>query len=170
MSTIQGPPGPGDIVVHATYGIGTVERVEEQSVLGQNLRFLKVRFRDDRGVELELMANAAKLESSLMRRPVSREELPQILEHFGRRDVEPVRDTKLRNKLNDEAVKSGDIYRLCDVVNRLRNLAETKPLTLRERGVMGRAQHILLEELSLVEQCSAEEMAQRMELEYRHLN
>ncbi|MBI3928454.1 MAG: CarD family transcriptional regulator [Armatimonadetes bacterium] len=148
----------GSRIIHSLHGLGVVEAIEEKELLGRVTRFAVLAF--DR---LKIMVNTDQ-KNSMVRPLIPAEELARVMEHLRSCDTElPTNHTK-RYNLNLERVKSGNIYRLCEVVRSLIALSKTKKLGLKDTQMLERSRRVLAEELSYVSECDEDKMVHDIEL------
>lgn len=136
----------GDKVVHTIHGLGTIDSIEEKSILGQVARFAVLSFQDDR---LRILVNLSQ-QNSPIRPAIRREQVDEVLEYLRtwRSDLPSAWST--RRNINLEKVKSCDIFRLSEVVKDLIALSHEKKLTDIQQAMLDRSLANLAAELSYV--------------------
>lgn len=130
-------------VIHALHGLGTVESIRQEMILGQTHRFATVFFPDDC---LRVMINVDQ-RHEFIRPAKSRQEVEKLLEYLAAyRSDAPTRAT-WRQKYNLRKIKSGLAEELCEVIKSLVGLASQGRLTKREQAMYVRARAVLASEL-----------------------
>ncbi len=136
----------GDKVVHPMHGAGVIEDIKEIEMAGTKRRYYSVRFAVG-----SMMTNIPidSCESIGIRDVVDKGEAKKLLEYF--RDV-PVKDDSnwnRRQRENIEKIKSGNIYKVLDVLKDLMYRERRVGLSTSERKTLGSARQIVLSELVL---------------------
>ncbi len=146
------------LVVHSTFGIGQVRRIEEQQILGQSVKLCSLEFVDEDGSAFELKLNSNKLDRSPVRPLIESQEVPAVFQRLKEAELEWSSNANQRRRTCEELLKSGNIFYQCDLIAGLRQLSEHKPLTPREQGLLDRAVTVLVEELSWVTRAEKEDL------------
>lgn len=133
-------------VCHPLYGLGTVQEIEETTVLGETISLARVFFPHE---NLQMMVNIAK-DSELFRPVISKEEVGEVFEFLETHEVESVSRANQRQRVHLEKIKSNDIFQLCAVIKDLALMSQRKKLSFKESEMYERAKRVLVEELSLV--------------------
>lgn len=105
----------GSKVMHPVHGLGTVESIDEQEILGKKHTFASISFQDDR---LRIKVNVDQ-KGSMIRPLIDKEEIDKVLEYLKTDSVAlPTRSSE-RYNINLKKVKSCDIYQLAEVIRDL---------------------------------------------------
>lgn len=143
----------GQTVVHPFHGLGEVQDITIQEVLGQTLRMASCVFNEGK---LELSLNLDSVATPI-RPVVGEEEVGQVMEHLKRCSPD-----SLSNSFNQrynrllEQVKTGCIYQLCEVVVALLEREERRSgLARKESQLLQRTLSQLARELAFVCRCRA---------------
>ncbi|MDO4493299.1 MAG: CarD family transcriptional regulator [Clostridia bacterium] len=137
----------GDQVCYPMHGVGTVEAIEEQSVLGQQKEYYVLRFVIGRMTALVPVEGAG----SVGLRPVSgREECDRVLTYLesGNVEEETVNWNK-RYRDNMDKLKEGSLMNVAEVVKSLLARDKRKGLSTGERKMLITARQVLLTELTV---------------------
>jgi CarD family transcriptional regulator len=142
----------GDLVVYPNHGAGYVSGVEEKTVLGEARRYYVVRVPDG-ALTLNIPADGhTGLRSCADEKGVARalkilrgdaEEMPAHWNH--------------RLKHNQEKIRSGEISDVAEVVRDLSAYAGEHGLSTGERNLLAKARRILISEVALGKDRTAEE-------------
>jgi CarD family transcriptional regulator len=133
-------------VCHPLYGLGTVETIEEKTVLGEKIALAQIFFPNE---NLKMMVNVAK-ETELFRPVISKEEVGEVFEYLESHEVENMTRANQRQRMHLEKIKSNNIFRLCEVIKDLALMSQRKKLSFKEAEMYERAKRVLVEELALV--------------------
>ena len=106
---------PGDCVVHPTYGVGNIVRLEERQLAEAELRLYYVLTIDKGTVWVPVGSNG----STLLRAVTSRQELDRYRTLLKSRPTTLQRDYKKRRVEISERLKQGSFWTLCEVVRDL---------------------------------------------------
>ena len=115
----------GQKVMHPLHGIGTVENIEEKSILGKTGKFSIISFSTER---LKIMVNMDQ-KSSLIRSLISKDEVQEVFDVMKRQcNKLPTRSTERYNH-NLKKIKSADIFQMAEVIRDLSELSKRKKLS-----------------------------------------
>ena len=146
-------------VVHALYGVGTVEKIEEKNILGQTNLYAIITFKSDR---LKIMVNLDE-KNEMIRELIDKEEVPRILDFLKKcRSKLPTKSSD-RFNINLNKIKSADIYKLVEVIKDLSHLSQEKKLTPKELNMLKQTRKMLCSEMSFVSDMPVEEIESLVE-------
>ena len=146
-------------VIHALYGLGTVEKIEEKSILGKLNRYAVIAFHNER---MQIMVNLEQ-KSELIREPIAKDDVPKILDFLKECKAPlPVKSPD-RFNINMNKIKSADIYKLVEVIKDLAGLAKEKKLTPKELSMLKQSQKMLCNEMCLVSEMTSLEVEDLVE-------
>ncbi len=134
----------GDKVVYPTHGAGVIEAIEEKRILGKKQLYYVMR---TMAGNMTLMIPTDNSEKTGIRRLISRDEAKKVLEHFKNAAIEPDHSWNQRQRENMTKIKSGDIYKVIDVLKELMYRDRTKGLSTSERKLLNSAGQIAVSEL-----------------------
>jgi CarD family transcriptional regulator len=144
----------GQKVMHPLHGIGTVETIEEKSILGQTSKFSVINFTTDR---LKIMVNLDQ--KSMIRGLIRKDDVQRVFESMKRCSDEsciPARSSE-RFNLNMKKIKSADIFQMAEVIRDLSELNKRKKLSRKEQTLLKQAKKIFCSEVSYVNKITPEE-------------
>ncbi|MFH1183944.1 MAG: CarD family transcriptional regulator [Chloroflexota bacterium] len=133
----------GDAVMHWTYGLGTIVRLENRELLGQKTLYYAVQVGD----MTVWVPNDDQLLIRL-RRPSSKGQLRKLRTLLGRSGVTLPQDRHERKTLLMELLKDGRAESLCKVIRSLVVYGKNHPLNDNDQALLRRAQTALLAEWS----------------------
>ena len=133
-------------VCHPLYGLGTVQTVEEKTVLGEKISLAQIFFPHE---NLKMMVNVAK-QTELFRPVISMDEVGEVFDFLSTHEVEVLTRANQRQRLHLEKIKSNNIFSLCEVIKDLALMSQRKKLSFKEAEMYERAKRVLVDELALV--------------------
>lgn len=137
----------GDIVCYPMHGVGTVEAIVNQTVLGVSADYYSLRFANGKMTAMIPVATAEKVG---LRQLISPEECEKVLSYMqvpGRRGSD---NWNQRYRENMDKMRSGSIYDVADVVKCLSMRESEKGLSAGERKMLSTAKLIIAGELATV--------------------
>ncbi len=144
----------GSKVIHPLHGLGTVEKVEEKTILGQLSKFACISFQNDR---LKIMVNLEQ-RNSMIRSLVEASEIDKVMDHLRNCEGNLPTKSSERYNINLKKIKSCDIYQLAEVVRDLTGLSRQKKLSPKEQQMLKQSRKMLSVEFSYVTSRDEEEM------------
>ncbi len=147
----------GDLVCYPMHGVGTIEGIVSQTVLGVTADYYSLRFVNGKMTALIPVATA---ESVGLRKLIEKEECSKVLSYMELPGERGSDNWNQRYRENMDKMRSGSIYRVADVVKCLRLRETEKGLSAGERKMLATAKLIIAGELATVlgvDQSSIEE-------------
>lgn len=133
-------------VCHPLYGLGTVQKIEEKTLLGETISLAQIFFpRED----MKMMVNVNK-ETELFRPLIAEDQVDAIFEHMKQHEGRFPARANQRQRMNLDKIKSNDIFQLSEVIKDLHVMSLKKKLSFREQEMLERARQVLIEELVVV--------------------
>ena len=137
----------GDKVVYPHHGATVIDQVEMREVAGVCREYLVLRFVDG---TLTLRVPCDEAAKVGVRGVIDDVEVEEVLAVLRRRDVRVPTNWSRRYKNHSEMLRSGDVYRLAEVVRNLSRRRQEKTLSTGEQTMLQAARRNLVSELSLV--------------------
>ncbi len=137
-------------VMHALHGLGTIECIEQRTILDCVSTFAIVAFE-----KMQVMVNLDSRSSSI-RQPISADEVEDVMNHLKVCTPELPNNHNQRHKTILELIKSGDIRKLCLVVKGLTELSEKRALASRDAKALEQSLRLMSEELGHAVGCEPE--------------
>ncbi|MCL2672011.1 MAG: CarD family transcriptional regulator [Clostridiales bacterium] len=139
---------PGDLLCYPMHGVGMLERVEEQTILGESARYYVLRFLTGKMTAMVPVSSAEKVGL----RPLADAETCRTIISFLRSECmeADIGNWNQRYRDNMDKLKSGDIYIVAGVVKSMLRRELDKGLSTGERKMFLTARQILLSEISAV--------------------
>ena len=143
----------GDLVCYPMHGVGVIEAIEEQQVLGETARYYVLRFVVGRMTAMVPVASAETVGLRALSDPsVCERVLGYLAEDTPTEESE---NWNRRYRDNLDKLSGGDIFSVADVVKCLARRDREKGLSAGERKMLATARQVLLAEISTV--CGREE-------------
>ncbi len=150
----------GQKVVYPTQGIAIVEQIESRQINGGQQEFYLLRLQTSNSLVMVPTCNADGIG---LRRPIASRQCDELLEVLARDFSAPSTDWKDRFKGFSEAMKSGDLFAVAEVLKTLTYLNQLKPLSFREKQMLERARYLVVSEMSLASRKSEAIVAPRID-------
>ncbi len=137
----------GEKIYYPMHGVGIVESIEEQQVLGKMAKYYTLRFIDSK---MSAMVPTETAVNIGLRALISEELAMQIISYLGEDNNDETDNWNKRYRENLDKLKGGDIFAVADVVKCLVKRDKDRGLSAGERKMYLSARSMLLSELTLV--------------------
>jgi RNA polymerase-interacting CarD/CdnL/TRCF family regulator len=131
----------GDTVMHWTYGLGKIVRLENRQLLGHKTTYYAVQIAD-----MTVWVPADDQLDQRLRKPSSKAQLRKLRLLLSRSGVTLPIDRHERKTMLLEMLKDGRAESLCRVIRSLAAFSKTHPLNDNDQALLKRAQTALLAE------------------------
>ncbi|MCH5186047.1 MAG: CarD family transcriptional regulator [Oscillospiraceae bacterium] len=145
----------GDKIVYPTHGAGIIEAIEEKEVLGKRESYYIMRIPSS---DMTVMIPMQACDSIGVRCVMKKEEAAKVLEAFKNAPLPEDLNWNRRHRENLQKIKSGDIYKVMQVVKDLMYRDRSKGLSTSERKMLNNSRQILVSELVLSSLANQEEI------------
>ena len=144
--SVSGTFSIGDKVVYPNHGVGIIEQISSRTI-GPNVeRFYMLKIKSS---SLKVMVPFHNVASVGLRRVVRNQEVQKIVDFLTDGACENHTDWKYRFKENSEKMRTGSLMEVAGVLKSLLQLAQSKPLSFREKKMLERARYLLVSELAM---------------------
>jgi len=137
----------GDKVAHPIFGVGTISNIEEKHVLDKSEKYYILDLTIN---QMTLMIPIRKASDIGLRKIVTKEKIPEILEVLSCDIDDMEQDYKSRIKSQLEMVDSGNLKKVAQVVKNYNRRKKTDTLSATEKSLLERARKILTSEIRAV--------------------
>ncbi|MEG6617533.1 CarD family transcriptional regulator [Peptococcaceae bacterium 1198_IL3148] len=144
----------GDKVVYPMHGAGVIEAIEEKEVLGEKRNYYILRLPVGDMKVMIPISNGSN--STGLREVIDDAGVQQVMNILKQDSVPATGNWNRRYRANLEMIKSGDIYKVAEVVRNLFKRDKEKGLSSGERKMLESARQILLSELVLATEVEEE--------------
>jgi len=131
----------GDKVIHCTFGLGEITRIEERFINGVQANCYVVRIDD-----MTVWVPVDDPDKNSLRIPTPPEEFLKTLPILTSQKESLLEDRVLRKKQLTDQLKDGQLASICRVVRDLYHYKRSSKLTDQEKSILERAQKSLLTE------------------------
>lgn len=135
----------GDMVCYPMHGVGAIEAVEEQQVLGETTWYYMLRFLDGR---ITAMVPVNSADTVGLRLIIDQRECANVKRYLADNPCPESENWNQRYRENMDKLRAGDIYGVADVVKCLMQRDRERGLSAGERKMLALAKGVLLAELS----------------------
>ncbi|MBR0135398.1 MAG: CarD family transcriptional regulator [Clostridia bacterium] len=149
----------GDLICYPMHGVGTVEGIVSQTVLGVTADYYSLRFSSGKMTALIPVATAEKVG---LRKLIERSECDSVLEYMTQPGDRGSDNWNQRYRENMDKMRTGSIYDVADVVKCLKLRESEKGLSAGERKMLATAKLIIAGELGTVMNVDPSEMEERI--------
>ncbi len=150
----------GDRVVYPHHGAAVIVKREKRKVEGKSIEYLVLQMAHG---ELTLRVPVENADDVGMRPPIGAEEVEDLFELLGKKDIREPANWSRRFKNHQEKLKSGDVYQVAGVVRNLALRDQSKGLSAGEKSMFVKARSVLVSELSFALDVSEEDALSQVE-------
>jgi CarD family transcriptional regulator len=136
----------GDKVVYPNHGVGTIEQISSRTIGATVEKFYLLKIKSS---SLKVMVPFHNVNTVGLRRVVRNGEVQRILDFLTEGECANTADWKDRFKENSDKMRTGSLLEVAAVLKSLLLLAQTKPLSFREKKMLERARYLLVSELAM---------------------
>lgn len=134
----------GEKIVYPLHGAGTIEAVEEKEILGNKKKYYVMRVYSG---NMTLLIPVDNCEEIGVRNIIDKSEAKKVIEYFKTEPLYDEDNWNRRQRENMQKIKSGDIYKVLDVLKDLLYREKLKGLSTSERKALCNAKQIVVSEL-----------------------
>jgi len=150
----------GDKVVYPRYGAGIIEAIEEKEILGDKRKYYVIRIPTG---DMKVMVPIENIESHGIRSIISKEALDEIYAVLSGEPSEMSKNWSKRYRENEIKIRNGNILEIAEIVKNLTIADRDKKLSTGEKRMLETARNILVSELMLLLNKTAEEVEEIIE-------
>lgn len=136
----------GDKVVYPNHGVGIIEQISSRTIgpTVQKFYLLKIK-----ASSLKVMVPFHNVDVVGLRKVIRNGEVQKILDFLTDAKCDSHADWKYRFKENSDKMRTGSLFEVAAVLKNLLQLAQSKPLSFREKKMLERARYLLVSELAM---------------------
>ena len=149
----------GDKIVYPMHGAGVIDAIEEKDILGEKQAYYILKMPG----EVKVMVPTAKAEEIGVRSIIDKSSAEKVFRVLESDETEMSMNWNKRYRDNMDKIKSGDIYKVADVVRNLSFKQKEKGLSTGEKKMLNNAKQILVSELVLTEHATQDEIEQMVD-------
>ena len=136
----------GDKVVYPNHGVGIIEQISSRTIGAAVEKYYLLRIKAS---SLKVEIPFRNIGTVGLRRVIRNGEVQKIVDFLVQGKCENHADWKFRFKENSDRMRSGSLLDVAGVLKGLLMLAQSKPLSFREKKMLERARYLLVSELAL---------------------
>lgn len=136
----------GDQVVYPSHGAGTIEGIEEKTVLGKKRSYLVIQMLTS---DLTVSVPEERANEVGLRPVITSNEIAAVYEILSQEQSEMEANWNKRFRANMEKIKGGDIAEVAEVYRNLFIRDRERGLSTGERKMLSDVQQMLISELAL---------------------
>lgn len=149
----------GDKIIYPMHGAGVIDAIEEKDILGEKQAYYILKMPG----EVKVMVPTAKAEEIGVRSIIDKSSAEKVFRVLESDETEMSMNWNKRYRDNMDKMKSGDIYKVADVVRNLSFKQKEKGLSTGEKKMLNNAKQILVSELVLTEHATQDEIEQMVD-------
>jgi len=149
----------GDKIIYPNQGLGFIEDIKKQVILGEELRIYYVRLLSNNTLVLIPSLSADEMG---IRKPISEEAIDEIFGFMKEGMIDVQMNWKGRYKEHIGLMKNGTMRNVAFVMKSLYYLNLIKPLSFREKKMMEKAKELIVTEIASVASLSLETIEEKL--------
>jgi len=150
----------GDHVVYPMHGAGTIEAIEEKTMMGEKKEYYVLLIpRND----IRILVPCDRCEDVGMRQVIAKSDIAKVKSTLMGTSTEMAKIWNRRYRDNMEKLKTGQITHVAEVVRDLMRVDREKRLSTGEKKMLSNAKQILISELTLVSGKGVDELSTLIE-------
>jgi len=150
----------GDKIVYPMHGAGVIKAVEVKEILGERREYYIIQMPIG---DMKVLVPVDNVEEIGVRYIITKEEIEDVIDKLRGHKTAMPQNWNRRYRANMERIKTGDIDEIAAVVRNLTIMDNNKGLSTGERKMLTNARQMLLSELVLASELSAEEVEKIIE-------
>ncbi len=140
----------GDKVVYPNHGVGIIEQISSRTIGSSVEKFYLLKIKAS---SLRVMVPFGNVGTVGLRKVVRNGEIQKIVDFLTDGKCQSNHDWKDRFKENSDRMRTGSLMEVAGVLKSLLILAQSKPLSFREKKMLERARYLLVSELAMAKNC-----------------
>ncbi|WP_040225418.1 CarD family transcriptional regulator [Bhargavaea cecembensis] len=151
----------GDVVVYAKHGLCKITDICEKDLFGQTRTYYLLHPLAEPTLKISTPADGKKQK---IMKVMTRGEAAELMESFGRPDIEWIEDTRQRGRAYDLLVRNGNRKEIAQVANALitRQLTTDQKMYDQDRKTLAMIQNLLFHEIALALGITTEEVGDQI--------
>ncbi len=150
----------GENVIYPMHGAGTIEKIEDKTILGETRAYYIVKTHYGR---MQVMVPVEGSEAAGLRSVESHGKVQEVLRVLGAESTPMDENWNRRNRDNMEKLKTGDLCGVAEVIRNLTRVDRVKKLSTGEKKLLTSAKQILISEMIIIENIDEEKAADMIE-------
>lgn len=134
----------GDKIVYSVHGAGKIVDIKEIEILGDEKLYYILQLPIN---NIQVSIPVEEADDAVIRPVISQEEGKKVVEILKADKTKMSKNWSQRYRQNLEAIKTGDIYEIAEIVRNLTILDMSKGLSASEKKMLTKSKRILISEL-----------------------
>jgi len=147
----------GDKIVYPNHGVGIVEQISSRTTGSTVEKFYLLKIKSS---SLKVMVPFSNVANVGLRRVIRNGDVQKVVDFLSDGICCNHADWKYRFKENSEKMRTGSLLEVAAVLKSLIMLAQSKPLSFREKKMLERARYLLVSELAMAKNCDEAQVEQ----------
>jgi len=147
----------GDKIVYPNHGVGIVEQISSRTTGATVEKFYLLKIKSS---SLKVMVPFSNVANVGLRRVIRNGDIQKVVDFLSDGICSNHADWKYRFKENSEKMRTGSLLEVAAVLKSLIMLAQSKPLSFREKKMLERARYLLVSELAMAKNCDETQVEQ----------
>jgi CarD family transcriptional regulator len=154
----------GEVVVYPIHGVARITDIKTEKIGGSDqLCYILETEIETASPKPVIKLPVDKVESNRVRRIVTEDQVPEVIEILEKRGMKADTQTwNRRHREYQEKMRSGSIFKAAEVFRDLSLLKENKDLSHGERRLFDQAKNLLIKELSIAKKTDEKDMERRI--------
>lgn len=144
----------GDKIVYPLHGAGIIDAVETKEILGEEKIYFILKMPIG-NMKISIPQN--NIDKMNIREVIPKEEGDEVLKILNGPSSDINQNWNQRYRENQEILKTGDIFKIAEIVRDLSAFDEHKGLSTTEKKLLNQAKRIVISELVLADSISSED-------------
>ncbi len=144
----------GSTVIHPIHGLGTVQGIAEDEIMGQRGLFASIFFQEAR-ITVNVRADGEKC---IIRPLIEEAEIAKVMEHLRSKSESLPTKSSDRYNVNMRKITNNDIYGLAEVVRDLTSLSKGHKLSPKEQTMLKQTRRVMAIEFAFITHRDIEEI------------
>ncbi len=151
----------GDLAVYPAQGVGVIESIDSQEIMGQEHRVYVLRIVD---TDMKIMVPINNAEVVGLRGLVDKKVVDDVYSLLEEKpDGGKVASWSRRQRVYNEKIKTGDLMEVAEVLRELCQISSDKELSYGEKKVLELTRRLLVKEMAVADNTDEDNVNKRLE-------
>ena len=151
----------GDLAVYPAQGVGVIESIDCQEIMGQEHKVYVLRIVD---TDMKIMVPVNNVKTVGLRNLVDQSKIDDIYHVLeAKPDGGKMASWSRRQRVYNEKIKTGDLLEVAEVLRELCQISNDKELSYGEKKVLELTRRLLIKEMAVAQNTDEEKVNQRLD-------